>query len=245
MRLRKSSFTLIELLVVVAIIGILAGMLLPALNSARNRARSITCTSNLKQCGLGMAQYANDYNDLYPASYNGNSTVHTFNAGIAVADGIWVTTLVDGNYASTPTIGKASEFVCPSYGGKAWVAGQQVYGLWQGKTAYGAIANGSDPNAYYYINRNKVETDRVLLADSSKSNNDPNWLQSYVLGEPQASGWGEEVPSGTGSYNVVHARHSKLANCLFNDGHADAKVGSWLSDDQGRMIKYRWMPLHE
>lgn len=63
---QKSIFTLIELLIVIAIIAILASMLLPALNSARAKARNIACVSNLKQNGIMFHEYCGENNEYAP-----------------------------------------------------------------------------------------------------------------------------------------------------------------------------------
>ncbi|MCH2175963.1 MAG: type II secretion system GspH family protein [Lentisphaeria bacterium] len=77
------KFTIIELLVVITVISILAGMLLPVLSTAREKARRINCASNLKQLGLSCLMYANDYDGAFPMNsdlkfdYQNHSTEST------------------------------------------------------------------------------------------------------------------------------------------------------------------------
>jgi prepilin-type N-terminal cleavage/methylation domain-containing protein/prepilin-type processing-associated H-X9-DG protein len=131
-RSRSNGFTLIELLVVIAIIAILASILFPVFGRARENARRSSCQSNLKQIGLGMAQYTQDYDEFFPLSVINPVNPPTGGAPVGWADAI------------QPYLKSTQIFQCPSEG-----------------TAPGADSNTTGYTDYFY-NKNAGTGDQPL-----------------------------------------------------------------------------------
>lgn len=205
----RYRFTLIELLVVIAIIAILAAMLLPALGKAREKARSTTCVSRLKNCHLYLTLYADDYSEWFP------SALCLVNAKSIY----WNRMLVKENYAN-PSETKDSVFSCPSWKQGTWgSSGTEGYGLIRGRSAYGELNNyTADPN-YYYINRTKFtgqEFRKIPLAADSIHTRDSYQAQSLTTRDVGST---SSLALGIGGNRVLHMRHLDLANAAYVDGH--------------------------
>ncbi|MFH0797186.1 MAG: DUF1559 domain-containing protein [Candidatus Omnitrophota bacterium] len=186
----KNGFTLIELLVVIAIIALLAAMLLPALNQAREKGRQTKCLNNLKQIGLAMILYTEDYDDYLPPVS-------------PVGGQCWAHLLAP--YVNVATVSAATKsgtvWQCPSRGDYPGYYGWKIHYM---KNVYiGDFGNICWAPAVWKLSQLKNPTEVLFAADSRKR-------PSPEYGE--ISPW-NSLQTALADY------HTGGANLLFCDGH--------------------------
>jgi prepilin-type N-terminal cleavage/methylation domain-containing protein/prepilin-type processing-associated H-X9-DG protein len=198
----SNGFTLIELLVVIAIIAVLAAILFPVFARARENARRASCQSNLKQIGLGMKQYIQDYDEKYPQVVVNNGTIATKTPPYSVPAG-WADALY-------PYLRSTQIYQCPSRDAANAVT---IDPNMSGFTDYWYNANCAGQNESAFS-----ATALTLLNDEGGI---PGWAGVSTTG-------GAGTPPALAFAQGGWIRHLEGANFLFVDGHVKLFKGQGL-----------------
>ena len=214
MKNQIKTFTLIELLVVIAIIAILASMLLPALNNARDTAKKIKCVSNLKQLGVAFTMYIPDYNGYCPKFSGGGAFLSNANYGThwmgllylySKSGGIFLCPSNRNRLAENMKKGMFTETNATDYGYNYCHIG--------GDFRYGGTGTSSAK-----LTQVKRPSKTIAIGDNYRSGSPTNPEGYYLLGDQFAP------PTWSGGANGnLYARHNKSANVLWVDGHATSQ----------------------
>lgn len=230
----KRAFTLIELLVVIAIIAILAGLLLPALAKAKDKAKTIKCVSNNKQIALGFMMYANDADDRLPPINAG----YYISGSTASSTNWWPQVLDNGGYltASSTTNGM---WRCPSVQDKDVVSGfgfaAEGYGPFEGINGFndGVVRYAIDATTKANVGSRKLSqlnrgSQIWLVGDCGV----PASISEYKTDQIPKSGYKTDIVTkqvipATGwttantFYKQPALRHGSRAVMSFCDGHTE------------------------
>ncbi len=219
-RRARAGFTLIELLVVIAIIAILAAILFPVFARARENARRASCQSNLKQIGLGLLQYAQDYDEKYANTY-----IDPGSAGTQKR--IWA-------QLAQPYIKSTQVFQCPSDSSTrvpSWPTSPGAAGLVDPfHTSYAANLSigGSQTSTTSMASVNQVASTIYLTDAASTALPAAPWISStpranqgaWILVDPTNAA--AQDPN-TDIWAAPIARHLETINVLYVDGHVKAQ----------------------
>ncbi len=225
MKKQTSIFTLIELLVVIAIIAILASMLLPALNKARDKAKEISCANSLKQYGLVHANYTNDYDGWYVMGRTGTILFYDY----------WWKILRDNKYVQTVTIAgrETPSLRCPSFVWKpSTTAGVSDYlGTYMLNGVYYAYlgnglcgATGDTKNSGCKNVQIKSPSSFIIMGERNDSLGSGSVLTSAIYSYTYWCTKNYQYKDTTfqGLAGTRLDMHGKSSNYLFADGHVQS-----------------------